>query len=125
MRGVRRDRRAPWQAQKYVGFIKVARNGLSGAAVHWPPVLRAGGGKPLVEPDGLVSVGAPRGAQRDGQVDVGGAGGTQVRPARAGELGADLRVGGRGDVLCAQRVRTGDEAAIVRRVRVGCCRAGR
>jgi hypothetical protein len=101
------------------GDHQVARKGLSGAAVQWLPVLRAGGGKPLVEPDGLVSVGPPRREQRYGQIDVGGAGGAQVRPARAGELGAELRVLGRRDVLRAQRVRAGDEAAIPRRARAG------
>src|SRR5215470_18571855 len=86
---------------------------------HCRFVLCAGGGQPLVEPDGLVSVGAPRGEQRDGQIDVGGAGGAQVREARAGELGAELRVLGRGDVLRGPRVRAGDEAAISRRAGVG------
>src|SRR5215470_7661559 len=61
---------------------------------HCRFVLCAGGGQPLVEPDGLVSVGAPRGEQRDGQIDVGGAGGAQVREARAGELGAAPAGGG-------------------------------
>ncbi len=61
--------------------INVARNGLSGAALQWLPVLGASGGKPLVEPDGLVSVGPPRSAQRYGQIDVGRAGVAQVRPA--------------------------------------------
>ena len=46
-------------------------------------------------------------------------GDAQVRPARAGELGADFRVVGRGDVLRGQRLRAGDEAAIVRRAVAG------
>ena len=62
-------------------------------------VLGAGGGQPLVEPDGLVAVGAPRGEQRDGQIDIGGAGGAQVRETRAGELGTELRILGGRDVL--------------------------
>jgi len=106
-------------APEVCGDDHVARKGLSGAAVQWLPVLRAGSGKPLVEPDGLVSVGPPRPEQRYGQIDVGGACVAQVRPARAGELGAELRVLGRRDVLRAQRVRAGDEAAILRRARAG------
>ena len=68
------------KSRKYAGIINVACNSLSGAAVQWPPVLCAGGGEPLVEPDGLVSVGAARGEQRCGQIDVVGACGAQVRP---------------------------------------------
>jgi CobW/HypB/UreG, nucleotide-binding domain len=37
----------------------------------------------------------------------------------AGELGAELRVVGRGDMLRGQRVRAGDEAAVARRGRAG------
>src|SRR5580700_7793590 len=82
-------------------------------------VLCTGGGQSLVEPDGLVSVGTSRGEQRDGQIDIGGAGGAQVRKARAGELGAELLVLGGRDVLRGQRVRAGDEAAIPRRAGAG------
>jgi len=90
-----------------------------------PFVFCAGVGQPLVEPDGLVSVGTPRGQQSDGQIDVGGTGGAQVRKARAGELGAELAVLGRGDVLCGQRVRAGDQTAILRRGEAGLASAPR
>jgi LuxR family maltose regulon positive regulatory protein len=96
-----------------------ASRGRFGRCCHSALVLCAVGGQPLVEPDGLVSVGTARGVQRDGQIDIGGARGAQVRKARAGELGAELRVLGGGDVLRGQRVRTGDEAAILRRAGAG------
>lgn len=79
-----------------------------------PSMLRAGGGQPLIEPDGLVSVGIARRRELHGQIDVGRAGDAQVRPARAVELGADLGVVGGGDVLRAQRVCAAGEAAILR-----------
>ena len=65
-------------------------------------VLRAGGGQPLVEPDGLVSVGNPRSAHRDGQIDVGGckrcAGPASVsRRTRRGSSGSRSR----GRVACS------------------------
>ena len=55
-------------------------------------MLCAGGGQPLVEPDGLVSVGAPRGEQRDGQIDVGGAGSRFPDLRTAGTAYVDLAV---------------------------------
>ena len=90
-----------------------------------PRVPGAGCGEPLVEPDGLVSVGPPCGEQLHGQVDVVGAGGAQVRPARAGELGADLPVSGGGDVVACSagtRRRPGRYRA---GCLGGCCRARR
>ena len=61
-----------------------------GAGGRRPSVLCARGGQPLVARDGLVSIGVLRAEELDGQIDVGGAGGAQIRPARAGELGPDL-----------------------------------
>ena len=70
--------------------------GLAGGCVgcgRSPSVLGAGGGQPLVEPDGLVSVVPPRGEQLHGQVDVVDACGAQVRPARASSGSPPRRCG--------------------------------
>ena len=45
----------------------------------FPAVPGAGTGQPLVEPDGLVSVG-PRGLELDDQIDIGNASSAKVRP---------------------------------------------
>jgi hypothetical protein len=55
----------------------------------------AGKGQPLVEPDGLISVG-PRSLQRGDQIDIGHASGAEVRPRRVREPGTDPRVVGGG-----------------------------
>jgi hypothetical protein len=56
-------------------------------------------GQPLVEPDGLASVGV-RGEQLCGDPNVGQTGDAQVRPSRVGELGTDLRVVLGGNLVC-------------------------
>jgi hypothetical protein len=63
-----------------------------------------GYGQPLAGPGRLASVGPPRREQGHSQIDIGGAGGAQVRKALAGGVGAELGVLGRGDVLRARRV---------------------
>src|SRR5215475_8566944 len=67
-------------------FIGVAPSAVSGrSGKGWVPrscvICRrsvmpgTGDGQPLVERDGLISVGVPRGAELDGEIDVGRTGG--------------------------------------------------
>src|SRR5262249_5779706 len=77
----------------------------------FPAVLGTGEGQPLVEPDGLVSVG-PRSLQCDDQIVVGHPSGAKIGPLCVPERGADPRVvAGGGLVRRQQRGASADAAA--------------
>src|SRR5215469_10029604 len=82
------------------------------------PVLRTGGGQPLVKPDGLASV-SVRFDQLGRDIDVGHAAKAQVRPLRASELGTDGRPVGRSNSVRERQCLTALQAAIRWSGRVG------